>query len=50
VAGPKGEGKGGEKKKRFSLFSNIYFLDECIHIFKQSKKCMVRHGAADQRK
>jgi hypothetical protein len=53
-----GEGKGGRlgrkwgrrgerRRKRFS-FSKIYFpLDECFHIFKQSKKvCMVRHGAS----
>ena len=33
-----GEGGGERRRKRFS-FSKIYFpLDECFHIFKQSKK------------
>jgi hypothetical protein len=45
----KGEGGGGERRKDFPFF-NIYFLYECFHTFKQSKKCMVRHGAAIQRK
>jgi translation initiation factor IF-2 len=47
--GQKGEEREGREKKRF-YFSNIYFLYECFHTFKQSKKCMVRHGAANQRK
>jgi hypothetical protein len=31
--------RGRERRKRFPFFSKIYFsLDECIHIFKQSKR------------
>jgi hypothetical protein len=51
--GPQGRGgrlgqkwgrRGEEKKKVFFLFPKIYFpLDECIHIFKQSKGM---HGSA----
>jgi hypothetical protein len=44
--GQKGRREGREKRKGFS-FSKIYFpLDESIHIFNQSKVCMVRHGAS----
>jgi hypothetical protein len=42
-----GEEGGGERGKDFPFF-NIYFLDECIYIFKQSKKCMVQHGASSK--
>jgi hypothetical protein len=42
--------RGRAEKRKDFLFFNIYFLDECLHTFKQSKKCMVRHGAANQRK
>jgi hypothetical protein len=34
--GQNGEEREGREKKRFS-FSNIYFLYECFHTFKQSK-------------
>jgi hypothetical protein len=44
----KRRGKGGERKEKDFPFSNIYFLYECFHTFKQSKKCMVRHGAANE--
>jgi hypothetical protein len=46
----KRRGKGGERKEKDFPFSNIYFLYECFHTSKQSKKYMVRHGAANQRK
>jgi hypothetical protein len=37
-------GEGEREKKKVFLFSKIYFsLDECIHIFKQSKRM---HGSA----
>jgi hypothetical protein len=49
AAGPKGGKEGGERKEKIFLF-DIYFLYECFHTFKQSKKCMIRHGAAIQRK
>jgi hypothetical protein len=38
-----GKEGGGERGKDFSLFFNIYFLDECIYVFKQSKRM---HGSA----
>jgi hypothetical protein len=53
------EKKGGErerkkkekkrkiKKRFFLLFEIRFFLDECTYIFKQSKECMVRHGASN---
>jgi hypothetical protein len=44
-----GEGER-EKKKVFFFLKSIFSLDECIHIFKQSKKCMVRHGASTKTK
>ena len=61
AAGPAGAAHGaGEKKRRerkkkkkkkkekiFLLFRNPIFLDECTYIFKQSKECMVRHGASN---
>jgi hypothetical protein len=38
AAGPKMGKEGGEEKEKV-FFSKIYFpLDECFHIFKQSKK------------
>jgi hypothetical protein len=48
AAGPKMGKEGGRRRKRFS-FSKIYFpLDECFHIFKQSKNYawfgMVHHS------
>jgi hypothetical protein len=61
AAGPAGGGprhgreeRGGEreekkkKKKVFSFLKSVFFLDECIHVFKQSKECTVRHGASSK--
>jgi hypothetical protein len=42
-AGPKRGGRGREKRKGFSFFPKIYFLDECFHNFNQSKQM---HGSA----
>jgi hypothetical protein len=36
-----------KERKDFSPFRNPIFLDECTYIFKQSKECMVRHGASN---
>jgi hypothetical protein len=40
-------GKGGRERKRkgFSFSKILFSLDECFYIFKQSKVCLVRHGA-----
>jgi hypothetical protein len=48
-----GERKKRERKKKkkkekvFFPFRNPIFLDECTYISKQSKKCIVRHGASN---
>ena len=36
-----------KERKGFSPFRNPIFLDECTYISKQSKKCIVRHGASN---
>jgi hypothetical protein len=50
AARPKWGGEGGERKEKIFFFYYLFFLDECFHTFNQSKKCVVRHGAANQRK
>jgi hypothetical protein len=43
AAGPKMGKEGEGRGERIFLFFNIYFLDECVYIFKQLKRM---HGSA----